>query len=147
MAHQSSFDIRNASNFLHKMVLPQYSDFNKRNSSSRHALLAILVSYHMYEWVHPKTKFSRGHFAGNYRNEPDMADIFDLARTIANGTKHFSKGARTTTQTGFSSAFSDAFARPLNVELPDGSTESADRIIRKMVDFWKRQEKLGKIPS
>ncbi|MCY4594299.1 MAG: hypothetical protein OXC19_05800 [Bryobacterales bacterium] len=146
MAHQSSFDIRSASDFLHKMVLPQYSEFTAKNSSSRHALLAMLVAYHMYEWVHAN-KFSKGHFAENYRSEPGMADIFELARTIVNGTKHFSEGARTTTQTGYSSAYSDAYARPLNVELPDGSTESADRIIRKMVDFWKSQEEMGKIPG
>ena len=146
MAHQSSFDIRNASDFLHKMVLPQYSDFTVKNSSSRHALLAMLVAYHMYEWVHAR-KFSKNHFAESYSNDPGMAEIFELARNIVNGTKHFSERAKTTTQTGFSSGFSDGFARPLNVEFPDGSTESADRIIRKMVDFWKRQEKLGKIPG
>ena len=27
MTHQSSFDIRNACDFLNKMVLPQYKDF------------------------------------------------------------------------------------------------------------------------
>ena len=146
MAHQSSFDIRNASDFLHKMVLPQYSDFTVKNSSSRHALLAMLVAYHMYEWVHAN-KFSKNHFAENYRDDPSMAEIFEIARNIVNGTKHFSERAKTTTQTGFSSEFSDEFARPLNVEFPDGSKETADRIIRKMVDFWKRQEKLGKIPG
>ena len=43
--------------------------------------------------------------------------MFELARNIANGTKHFSKKAKTQVQTGFSSGFSDGFACPLNVNL------------------------------
>ena len=80
-----------------------------------------------------------------------MADIFELARRISNGTKHFLPKAMTSTQTGFSSGFSDAFARPLNVELPIDTEDvslskisiSVDFILSKMVKFWKRQEKRG----
>lgn len=72
-----------------------------------------------------------------------MADLFDLARKIANGTKHFSPRASTHVQGGFSSAFSDAFAMPLRVEFPDGRYELADGFLRKMVEFWEHQEQQG----
>ena len=51
--HGSSFDVRTPHDFLHEMVIPQHEDFERDNSSSRHALLAIILVYHMSEWVHP----------------------------------------------------------------------------------------------
>ena len=149
MSHESSFNIRTARDFLHEIVIPQHDDFIANNSSSRHALLTILVSYHLYEWVHPQEKFSKDHFSENYKNELGMADIFELARGISNGTKHFLPKATTRTQTGFSSAFSEAFARPLNVEFPKDTVDvslsqksvSVDLVLSKIVEFWKKQEK------
>ena len=32
------------------MIIPQHEDFREKNSSSRHALLTIILIYHMYEW-------------------------------------------------------------------------------------------------
>ena len=66
-----------------------------------------------------------------------------MARRITNGAKHFAPRAKTHTQVGFSSDFSDEFARPLNVEYDDGTQESADVFLRKMVDFWKGQGASG----
>ena len=146
MTHQSTFGIRTARDFLHKMIVPQYKDFTKMNASSRHALLAAILCYHMYEWVH-KTKFTRVHFLSHYPGEHEMADMFESARKLANGTKHFANRVKTHVQKGFSSQFSDHFARPLNIESPNGTRLSADKLLRGMVEFWKRQEQLGRIPN
>lgn len=115
------------------MILPQYEDFIGHNASTRYALLAFIVVYHMYEWVNPRKKFTKEGFQ---------------SRGIVNGTKHFKPtggqhSPKRHMQTGFPSAFSDEFARPLNIEAPDGKSESVDILLRKMVDFWKRQEQLG----
>ena len=142
MMHSSSFNIQTPHEFLHGMIIPQHNDFINSNASSRHALLTIILVHHMFEWVHRK-KFTRDRFKSIYSSENHMADIFDLARMIANGTKHFVPRASTHVQRGFSSAFSDAFARPLNVEFPDGRQVSADRFLRKMVEFWECQEQQG----
>ena len=142
MSHQASFGIHNARDFLHELVVPQHDAFVADNSSSRHALLTVIVAYHMYEWVHGKP-FKTKDFRTQYPNEHGLADTFDLARHITNGTKHFKPKAKTHTQGGFSSDFIDDFARPLNVEYGDGSQESADVFLRKVVDFWERQGAAG----
>jgi hypothetical protein len=145
VTHNSSFDIRTAGDFFRALVIPQYEDFVASNSSSRHALLTTIVAYHMYEWVH-RTKFAVSHFKSTYPQDPSLADVFELARKITNGTKHFKPikpKAKTRTQKGFSSGFSNAFTRPLIVEFPDGSEKSADWFLCEMVDFWRVQEKNG----
>ena len=142
MPHESSFNIRTPRDFLHEMVIPQHEDFKVDNSSSRHALLTIILVYHMYEWVHRKP-FNIRHFRSTYENNDCIAEMLELARKIANGTKHFSQKVKTQVQGGFSSAFSDGFARPLNVEFDDERKESADIFLRRMVEFWIQQEKVG----
>lgn len=136
MTHTSSFDITNADDFFHKIVIPQYKDFMANNSSSRHALLSTIVAYHLYEWVHSK-KFTIEHFKSNYPRNESLANVFELARNITNGTKHFKSKAKTRTQKGFSSAFSNGFARPLVVEFPDGYEKSADKFLGELVAFWR----------
>ena len=142
MSHQASFGIRTARDFFNELVVPQHDAFVDENSSSRHALLTVIVAYHMYEWVHGQ-KFTEGDFRTRYPNEQRLAETFELARNVTNGTKHFKPKAKTHTQGGFSSGFSDGFARPLNVEYGSGTQESADVFLRKMVDFWKRQRASG----
>ena len=149
--YSSRFDIQTPQDFLRHLVIPQYQDFVGNNSSVRHALLAIILAYHMYEWVHGKSK-KKGkkisdfadRFRSDYPNEhDDMALFFYLAKGITNDTKHFVSSVPTMTQTGFSQGFSHGFARPLNLELPNGRTVSIDIFLERLVDFWKRQEKLG----
>ena len=142
MMHKSSFNIRTARDFLHEMIIPQHEDFREKHSSSHHALLAIILVYHMYEWVHG-APFSIKHFRSTYKNEDDVEQMFGLAKNIANGTKHFAQRATTQVQTGFSSGFSDGFARPLNVEFDDGRKQSVDVFLRQLVEFWVQQEKDG----
>jgi hypothetical protein len=136
MTHTSSFDIMAADDFFRKIVIPQHKDFVANNSSSRHALLTTIVAYHMYEWVHGN-KFTIEDFNSRYPQDESLANFFELARNITNGTKHFMSRAITRTQKGFSSDFSDGFTRPLVVKFPDGCEKSADKFIGKLVDFWK----------
>ncbi len=136
MTHTSSFDITSAADFFRKIVIPQYEDFVQNNSSSRHALLSTIVAYHLYEWVH-STKFTIEHFKSKYPQDESLANVFELARNITNGTKHFKSKAKTRTQKGFSSDFCDGFARPLVVEFPDGYEKSADKFIGKLIAFWR----------
>lgn len=142
MAHTSSFNITSANEYFNEMVLPQYEDFIKRNSSSRNALLTIILVYHMYEWVN-KRKFKKEEFTTVYPNHSDLALDFDVARKITNGIKHFTSKIKTKTQTGFSSGFSDAFARPLTIENQDGKEESVDKFLRRLVAFWEEQKNHG----
>ncbi len=144
MLHESSFGIRTAEDFLYKMVIPQYEDFTANHASSRHALLALILAYHMFEWAHEKT-FTEERFRKRYPGRVEMVDLFKLAGAISNGTKHFAPRAKTSTGVGFSREFSDAFARPLNAEFPEKTTHtphsakriSADRLLRELVTFWK----------
>ena len=136
LPHTSSFDIESPSDFLYKIVIPQYKDFVSHNSSSRHALLAIMTAYHMYEWVH-REKFTEDGFRAVYGDVGGMIETFNVARRITNGTKHFAQTVRTRKQGGFSSEFSDEFARPLIIEFSDGKEQSVDILLRNMVGFWK----------
>ncbi len=137
MAHESSFDIKTAQDFLHKMILPQYEEFKTNNASSRHALLTIILVSHMHEWVRPnKPSYPK-----------DIEEMPGLAKKIADGTKHFVPKAKTRTRRGFSSAFSNGFARPLIIKLPGGGELSVDQLLRKLVEFWKEQDRLGNLKS
>ena len=141
--HESSFDIQNPKDFLHKLIIPQYQEFLKNNSSSRHALLTIILVHHMYDWVHDGTGFKIDHFKKKYNGEGNIAEYLKLARSIANGTKHFSARAETYTQPGFSSGFSYGFAKPLNVKTSYGKDECVDKLLEDLINFWKKQEELG----
>ena len=143
MTHKSSFNIRNADDYFIQFLLPQYRDFIDNNASSRHALLTIIVSYHLFEWIH-KDKFTIKLFEENYPSQKDLAKDFEIARNITNGTKHFSNdSAKTSTQRGFSSDFSDEFARSLNIEYPDGTKTSVDILLRRIVNFWQGEKDKG----
>ncbi len=140
MTHTSSFEIKNAETFFNEMVLPQYEEFLRNNSSSQYALLTTIMAYHLYEWVHKK-KFTLDEFKAVYPAHNLLVQDFEVARNITNGTKHFSnKSVTTRTQKGFSSAFSDGFARPLIIQYPDGTEISADQFLRKLIEFWKEQK-------
>lgn len=148
MPNVSSFDIKTAKDFFRKIVMPEYNDFLENNDSSRHALLATIACYHLYEWVNQK-KFTVEHFESVYPDHTEMASNFELARHITNGTKHYkNKSATTRTRVGFSSAFRDSsvgFARPLIIKAQDGNEKSADNLLRELVDFWEEQESAGEL--
>lgn len=143
MTHHSSFDIKTAKDFFRYIVMPQYNDFLANNSSSRHALLTTIVSYHLYEWVH-RRKFTIEHFESVYPNQNEVAANFELARNITNGTKHYkNKSVTTRAQVGFSSSFSGNFVRPLIINAPDNNEKSADNLLCELIDFWKAREEAG----
>ncbi len=140
MPHKTSFEIKTANDYFTEMLLPQHQDFISSNGSSRYALLTIILAYHMYEWVH-KIKFTVEDFKAKYTNYQSMASEFDVARLITNGTKHFSeKEIETKVQPGFTSSFSNDFAKPLIIQYKNGSEVSADEFIHKIVDFWKNEK-------
>ena len=143
MAHMSSFELKSADDFFYQMVIPQHEEFIANNASSRHALLTTILGYHLFEWVHGK-KFNEDLFLEKYPSHASMVTVFEQARNITNGTKHFkSKDTTTKTQRGFSSAFSPAFAKPLNVIYTDGTSISADEFLGSLVAFWKEQKANG----
>lgn len=135
MSYSPEFGIDNANDFFKVVVLPQHNDFLKNNASRRHALLAIMVAYHMFEWVHGK-KFKVDLFESKYPNDIALTKTFELARHITNGTKHYLQKTKTRTQAGFSSEFTNEFARPLVIRHPDGQEQSVDDLLQQMVDFW-----------
>ena len=143
MARTSSFDVKNADDFFTQLVIPQYEEFLANNASSRHALLTTILAYHLYEWVHGE-KFTEVSFLNRYPFHKEVMANFEEARNITNGTKHFKiKATATKTQGGFSSGFSDGFARPLVIICSDGSTISADNFLRNIVNFWEEQKTKG----
>jgi hypothetical protein len=144
MSHEASFGIATPGQYFTTLVLPQFTDFLADNSSVRHALLATMAAYHMYEWVHPGSKFTADTFRSIYPSHAKLAESFEEARQITNGTKHFvTRSVKTRKQAGFSSAFSDGFAKPLVIVLEDGSEKSADRLLRELVEFWQGQHRSG----
>ncbi|MGV2842190.1 hypothetical protein [Vibrio cyclitrophicus] len=140
MPNPPTFEVQSSTQFFDLIVKPQYEDFIENNSSSRHALLTIISAYHLYEWVH-REKFTESKFKAKYPDYVELASEFDVARHITNGTKHcLTRSITTSTQSGFSSAFSDGFARPLNITYDNGVSVSADRFLRPLIDFWQKQK-------
>ena len=140
MVHKSSFDIKTVQDFLYKMIIPQYEEFKENNSSSRHALLTIILVYHMREWANKSVKDKQLAYSD------DIAEMHKLVGDIANGTKHFvHERAATRVGPGFSSGFSDGFARPLNVKSCSDREVSVDELLDKLVEFWKEQDQLGNL--
>jgi hypothetical protein len=144
-----TFDIRSPLDLFEEVLLPTYEEFLANNASSRHALQATLAAYHLFDWAN-REGFSEKTFRRLYP-EPEheeMLRYFQIAQGLTNGFKHFeapyqgkahtSPRVVTSTQTGFSSAFSDEFCRPLNV-----ADVSADVLLRKLVAFWRGQRAKG----
>jgi hypothetical protein len=80
-----------------------------------------------------------------------MIEVFDLAKMLTNGMKHFvpteprQERAVTKAETGFSQDFSDDFSRPLSVETTTGQWLSADDLLKKMVAFWQDERTAGRL--
>jgi hypothetical protein len=142
MTHASSFGITTPDEFLRYVVLPEYEAFVSDISSSRHALLTTITACHMYEWVH-RTKFTVPHFTLAYPTKVRLAESFELARNIANGTKHYLPKATTQRHSGYSSAYSNGYARPFVVESSDNTKKSADVFLRELIEFWREEAKNG----
>ncbi len=88
--NRSPLESYSPSDMLHQLIIPQYKDFLKDNSSVRYAVLAVILAYHMYEWVH-QDKFTKEHFENHYSDEIDvdaMIELFEHARVMSNDLKH-----------------------------------------------------------
>jgi hypothetical protein len=46
-----TFDIESAADLFERVLLPTYQDFLDNNASSRHALQAVLVAHHLFDWA------------------------------------------------------------------------------------------------
>jgi hypothetical protein len=140
MTHTSSFDIQTPDDFFTKIVVPQYEDFKGDNGSSRKALIAIIVAYHMFEWANNRKTFAKN----NSGLPSNINDLFETARKITNGTKHFEQKICTKVQGGFSSDFSDAFQRPLIIVLDEEPELSVDKLLGDMIEYWEKEKADGK---
>ncbi|MEZ8274182.1 hypothetical protein AB6C54_23555 [Vibrio splendidus] len=139
----SSFEVTDASSYFKIMVKPQYEQFLAQNSCVKSALLATMLTYHMYEWMHPKETFTVKRFIARHPENQELAPIFEMARHITNGLKHFeTKPTTTRSQVGFSSAFRSSFSRPLIIVSSDGEEISVDQFLEKMITFWQGQMQL-----
>ncbi len=141
------FDISTADDFYEKVVKPQYQDFLDNNSSARYALLSILVTYHLHEWVGDKVKFDKNAFLERYPDFETESEYFEVARRICNDTKHFNKGlekeVKTRTQFGFSSFFSEFYARPLMIKISEDKEVSVDCLLKCLLGFWEKKKSDG----
>ena len=136
----SSFQVVDAESFFYIMVKPQYEQFLANNACLKSALLTTMLTYHMYEWVNPKEKFTIDRFIERYPEDKEVASLLEMARDITNGLKHFKvKPTTTRSQSGFSSAFSNAFARPLIIVSSLGKEISTDQFLEQMVSFCKNK--------
>ncbi|WP_257971655.1 hypothetical protein [Vibrio parahaemolyticus] len=87
----------------------------------------------------PKREVLNRPIRERYPEQKDLANLFEMARDITNGLKHFKvKPTTTRSQSGFSSAFSNAFARPLIIVSSSGEEISVDQFLEAMVGFWQR---------
>ena len=147
----SCFDISTAGDFYEKIVKPQHQDFLDNNASSRYALLSILVTYHLHEWVGGKFEFGQTYkhkffkdaFLERYPGFETEAEYFEVARRICNDTKHFLERAETRTQSGYSSSYSDSYARPLMIKISEDKEVSVDCLLKCLLAFWKKMKADG----
>lgn len=108
-------------------------------------MVAIVVTNHMHEWVHPGKPFNKEGFLKANPSLVIEADCLDLLRELANKSKHFkltgskSRDVPTRRQSGFSSGFSFGFARALVVAMRDGEETSVDQLLDQVLVFWKKQ--------
>lgn len=97
----------------------------------------------MYEWLHSGDKFNIDRFKDKNPNSPKVAEYLELVRDLTNGIKHFkTKSTTTRRQGGFSSAFSDAYARPLIIVSSKGCELPVDDLLKSLVNFWESQLKI-----
>jgi hypothetical protein len=129
------FPIDNAPDFWREVAKPAAQSFQRENANLPLALAAIIFLYHLHE-KHYDRKFDlRAPDIGTRMNST-TAEMFSLARNLANSGKHRKITIQTRRQSGFSNDFNDDFARPLNVVNEQGEVISLDTIISAMYKHW-----------
>ena len=135
------FGVETDEQYFEKVVRPSYEDFVSNNADAGKAMLAIIASFHQYEWMTDGEKFELERFREKFGDQNEVARALDLARNLANGAKHFKlrNGVSTCQQSGFSSGFSNGFAMPLVVIDSEGTETSVNTLLRTLMDFWETQ--------
>lgn len=140
-----SFDIKSSHDFLKKLA-DEFADFQKNDTSSRHALNCAMTAWHLTEWVY--NEFMSNKFA---KVEDFQSDVkkkcfsLQLMHDISNGTKHYKLNRHkpeikeTELHRG---AFSNGFSRDfdissLKIETNDGMIYYFEDELEKTVAFWK----------
>jgi hypothetical protein len=87
-----AFDIESADDLFERVLLPTYQEFLANNASSRHALQAALVAYHLFNWANNEG-FTTEAFGRHYPDphHREMLVYFEIARGLANGFKHLKR--------------------------------------------------------
>jgi hypothetical protein len=154
---QASFGVTTPTQFYDLVVRPQYRLFKRSYpyaaspsaQQSRHAILSIICTYHMYDWFHGGDKFSRTHFDRHHRGQTAVRDMFEIARKVANGSKHFESRIASRVDASFSPAFSPAFAQEaypaLLIGKDDGTELHVRDLLASLIGFWESQRAAGKL--
>jgi hypothetical protein len=144
------FEITTARHFLQKLHDEQSDFANSQSQSSRHALNAVITAYHLHEWVWEARNARQDlqqawpykcakQFRQDHLNH--LCPHIDVARTLANGTKHVRL------KNGVSTGKRRPVFQP-NVFQPNvfdvghlwvehnGKRERADFFISELVNFW-----------
>ena len=149
---RASFDVQTAANFYDMLVKPQYRLFKRSQAKaakpselkSRHAILSIICTYHLYEWVHNGDTFSLSAFNGPQK----VGEMFDIARQLTNGSKHFKSSPLTRVEKSFTSEFSLEFAQEaypaLLVTKNDGTEIQVTEILDTLMSFWEAERAAGR---
>jgi hypothetical protein len=154
---QASFGVTTPTQFYDVVVQPQYRLFKRSYphavspsaQKSRHAILSVICTYHLYDWFHGGEKFTLSHFDQHHPGQTAVRDMFEIARKVANGSKHFESRIASRVGQSFSPAFSQAFAQvaypALLIEKDDGTELHVHDLLAALMGFWEIQRATGKL--
>ena len=154
---QASFEVTTPAQFYDLVVRPQYRLFRRSyphaasplTQKSRHAILSIICTFHLYDWFHGGEKFSLTHFDRHHPGQTAVRDMFELARRTANGSKHFESSIGSRVDQSFSPEFSPEFAQKaypaLLIVKGDGTEVHVHDLLAALMGFWKSQRASGKL--
>ena len=159
MADYPSLSIQSARGFIDELFKPALHDFIKDNPlSPRQALAAIILGYHVYDWVFEQiwlekrngvrhkaygmTQAERKRAKAQFRrwladpNNPDRCAILNTVGDIANGTKH-SVSLVVTEVSVWGPQFSRQFGpRWVMINLPNAPAVRVDELLQQLEAFW-----------
>jgi hypothetical protein len=153
----ASFDVTTPAHFYDLVVRPQYRLFcrsypraiSPSAQKSRHAILSIICTYHLYDWFHQGEKFTQAHFDMHHPGQAAVREMFELARKVANGSKHFTSRIASRVDQSFSAEFSPEFAQEaypaLLIVNDDGTEVHVNDLLSVLIGFWKSQRQSGKL--
>jgi len=78
----------NAQQYFTDVVVPTYKEFEQDRQSTRRALLAALVLYHLLDYVNADKRGTKGKLGALLAETRKRCASFQVVEAIANGTKH-----------------------------------------------------------